>query len=168
MAEDLVKAFVGVVPMPKGNAQKIVRRGRKRGLVNEDRVVAKQRELTFALLANAARPARAMRGAVEFGVTFVLPIPKTWPIWKREAAAARALFPYTEAEGSSGGIPDRGNLLKLIEDCLEKAGYLSNDSQICDGPVAKVYGETPGYEITLRKLPEVLTRSEWLEWKLSA
>jgi hypothetical protein len=47
---------------------------------------------------------------------------------------------------------DRGNLLKLIEDALEKAGFFGDDSQIMDGPVAKRVageGEPSGYMVVV-------------------
>ena len=159
----MVNLFVAVEPKPKGNKQRIVRKGRHGPLrvVNDKSVIAKQTSLVHALWTHRDALRETLRGAVEVGVTFVLPIPGSWPAWKQEAAHRRLVFPYTDSAGSSGAIPDRGNLLKLLEDALEKAGYLANDSQIVGGPVAKVYGRVPGYELSISAKDEVTSFAEW-------
>jgi Holliday junction resolvase RusA-like endonuclease len=43
----------------------------------------------------------------------------------------------------------REQMLKFAEDCLERAGILSNDSIIFDGPAKKVYGVKPRTVLTI-------------------
>lgn len=47
--------------------------------------------------------------------------------------------------------PDRINLGKLYEDCLQQI-VIGNDSKIVDGRVAKFYGENPRTEIYIEPL----------------
>jgi len=154
--------LVPIAPLPKGNAQSIARNRHTGSLfvVNDKKIQARQKTLTSALRTRA--PQEPVTGPVRLDVTFVLGVPTSWPAWKQEAALRGLVLPYTQATGSSGGIPDRGNLLKLIEDCLEKAGFLCNDSQICGGLVAKKYGAEPCYLIELTPLREL---SSFVEWK---
>jgi len=153
--------WVGVPPLPKGNAQKIARNAATGSMfvVNDKRVIERQRVLSAAL--RSCAPSTPLTGPVRLHVTFVLQVATSWPKWKQAAALSGCVLPYTQATGSSGGIPDRGNLLKLVEDCLEKSGWLLNDSQICGGLVAKCYGAKPGYLIELQELDEVATLAAW-------
>ena len=47
--------------------------------------------------------------------------------------------------------PDRGKLARGVEDAITGIGYL-DDSQVCCGPIEKVYGECPGVEIELTEM----------------
>jgi Holliday junction resolvase RusA-like endonuclease len=48
--------------------------------------------------------------------------------------------------------PDVTNMRKLYEDCLEKAGILSNDSVIVCGETQKYYSSTPRTIIIIKKM----------------
>ncbi len=147
-----------VVPRPKGNAQHIAKvRGRLR-IVNDASVIRRQRAIVRAL--SFCAPAPPLSGAVLVDVVFYLPMPARWPKWKRAAALRGLVMPYSETDGS-GSIPDRGNLLKLAEDGLEKAGWVTNDSQVCSGLVDKRYGAEACYEFRAMELFEVRSCEEW-------
>jgi len=45
--------------------------------------------------------------------------------------------------------PDCSNLIKLVEDCLGRAGFYGDDSQITCLRVTKCWGHNPGINITL-------------------
>ena len=154
------RGWVGVPPHPKGNDQRIVRVARRLKIKPSKKVEGWQRALTLALLVHPARPPEKLTGPLDLDVTFVLRIPPSWSAWKREAAACGFVHPYSEGK-SAGSIADRGNLLKLVEDCLEKADWLCNDSQVIGGDVRKVYGPEPGYVLELTQLDEVRTLAEW-------
>ncbi len=70
------------------------------------------------------------------------------------------IFPYRESEPKRnfGKLiwhykrPDYGNLQKLLDDCLVKAGYLEDDGQISDGRTTKHWGQFPGIWITIKPL----------------
>lgn len=50
--------------------------------------------------------------------------------------------------------PDLGNLEKQVEDCLEAAGWIVNDSRIVWRESAKVRSATPGLTIVLSRVTE--------------
>lgn len=135
--------FLAAVPKQKGNSKVIFRTGYRGS--GPTRVASNPRdkaaELRLVALARAYRPLRPLQGALRLSVTFVLPIPPSWPARKRAEAQAGVLQPI--------GRPDRGNLLKLAEDALQAAGFYADDSQIVGGEVAKRYGDPAGYRITL-------------------
>lgn len=153
-------AFAPVKPKPKGNAQRIAknRRTGKRFIKNDESVIRSANALILAL--TILGPPEPLRGAVVVDVDFLLQVPESFPQWKREAAVAGYVFPYSEGD-SAGSIPDRGNLLKLLEDCLEKAGWFRNDSQVCFGKVSKRYGEKVGYQVAAREVLEIKTFKAW-------
>lgn len=135
--------FVAMTCKPKGNAKKIARFGKHFALRNDDKVVAAQESLTARLLEH--RPPAPFAGPVRLSVAFVVDVPEGWAAWKRAAALEGRLWPTSR--------PDRGNLLKMIEDAMEGTFYL-NDSQVVAGPVDKVYGPVAGYRVTIEELPQ--------------
>jgi Holliday junction resolvase RusA-like endonuclease len=135
--------FLAAVPKQKGNSKLIFRTGYRGS--GPTRVASNPRdkaaELRLVVLAAVYRPLRPMQGPLRLSVTFVLPIPPSWPARKRAEALAGVLQPI--------GRPDRGNMLKLVEDALQAAGFYADDSQIVGGEVAKRYGDPPGYRIQI-------------------
>ena len=51
--------------------------------------------------------------------------------------------------------PDASNLLKLVEDAMEAAGALANDSQIANPDVIKMWGERDGMGVTAVECPNL-------------
>ena len=47
--------------------------------------------------------------------------------------------------------PDLSNLIKWVEDCMEQAGILANDSRIFSINAKKIYDEYPRTEFTLTR-----------------
>ena len=135
--------FLAAAPKQKGNSKRILHVGRPgaRRTIIASSARDKAAELQLAALAVVYRPLRPLEGPVRLSVTFVLPIPPSWPARKRAEALAGVLQPI--------GRPDRGNMLKLAEDALQAAGFYVDDSQIVGGEVAKRYGDPAGYRITL-------------------
>lgn len=72
--------------------------------------------------------------AVICEMTFYMPIPRHFTKKKHRMIAESILRP--------AGTPDRTNLAKLYEDCLQGI-VIKNDSQIVGGKVEKFYGEVP-------------------------
>lgn len=67
---------------------------------------------------------------------FEMPMPASWPKKKKLAVM----------EGNRvwhSSKPDRSNMTKLYEDCLERAGIIKNDSLIVSGDSRKYYSDTP-------------------------
>lgn len=54
--------------------------------------------------------------------------------------------------------PDRDNLLKTMQDVLEKIGMVKNDSRICDGNLKKVYGAKEGVFISMT----TMEKEKWI------
>ncbi|NGX57214.1 MAG: hypothetical protein K940chlam3_00098 [Chlamydiae bacterium] len=77
-----------------------------------------------------------IRRAVKVGFTFEMPIPKSWPKWKKKEARSGELLHETK--------PDIDNLIKLYMDCLKKI-VIRDDNQVwklSPAPVKK-YSDNP-------------------------
>ena len=134
-------------PAPK-NHWRIAKIPGKGGAPGFQKIVLHQRtEAAERALVDALRPlapAVPLAGALRLDLVSVLPIPASWPAWKREAALA-GVVPAIAARKHG----DRGNLLKMVEDALEAAGFYADDAAVTSGDVAKCYGPVPGYQITI-------------------
>lgn len=73
-------------------------------------------------------------GPVWCEFTFHMPIPKGTSKVRRIQMLNGIIHPSKR--------PDRTNILKLYEDCLNGI-VIEDDGQIVDGPVRKIYGEMP-------------------------
>lgn len=78
--------------------------------------------------------------ALSVDVYFEMPIPKSWSKKKIKTFESNWMLGIKHWHEKK---PDRTNCLKLIEDCLEKAGILSNDSVIVSGQTQKYYSLNP-------------------------
>lgn len=85
--------------------------------------------------------------AVRMDVIFFMPIPKNTSKVRRRAMLNGTLHHI--------GKPDRTNLLKFIEDCVQEAGILSNDSIVTEGETKKMYGLIPKTVIKITPLLEL-------------
>ena len=99
------------------------------------------------IVAAAAREAWGscdpLDGPVEVSLTFVLPIPKSWPLYKRDLARSGRIWPTKK--------PDGDNLMKLIWDAMTGICY-NDDAQIVRWPGEKVYGVDPIVIVTVDSL----------------
>lgn len=77
-------------------------------------------------------------------IHFYVPIPKNTSGVRRRQMLNGMIHPK--------GKPDRSNMLKFIEDCLQDAGAIANDSIIVTGPTTKSYGEVPKTVIMLKNI----------------
>jgi Holliday junction resolvase RusA-like endonuclease len=84
-----------------------------------------------------------LEGAVLVDLIFYFKPPKAASKAKRKMMLDGLLRPTT--------IPDRTNLAKLYEDCLQGI-VIKNDSQIVGGVIAKFYGEKDRTEIIVRSI----------------
>lgn len=140
----MISFFIPLPPKQKGNSKRFVlvpRRGRAPlpRLVGRDEDVQAERDV--ARLAARFAPPTPMTGPIRLDVTFVMGIPPSWPRRRRQRALAGEVLPTVR--------PDRGNLQKLLEDALQKAGFYADDAQIIAGEPGQIYGITPGYAIHL-------------------
>lgn len=118
----------------------------------------REAEQTLAARAMPFRPPTPIEGPVHLDVIFVLPIPASYPKWKKEAAEAGYLF-HTKK-------PDRDNLLKLLKDALNEVFWL-DDGQVCIGTEQKVYGAEPRTWVRVVELQQ-MTKERWKEIQTQA
>ncbi len=75
------------------------------------------------------------RGPLRVDINFFMPIPASTSGIRKKQMLAGLILPICK--------PDRSNMLKFVEDCLEGAGVISNDSIIVSGETTKMYGIEP-------------------------
>ncbi len=112
-------------PRQKGNSKRAFMRGGRAFVASNPKTV--EAEANFKGIAFQQRPPAPLDGPLIVDVEFVFAIPKS---------RARKLKPGDPHDQR----PDRGNLLKMIEDVLEGIAY-ANDCTIADGRVRKTWGD---------------------------
>ena len=80
--------------------------------------------------AMAYRPEKPWEGPVELSLTFIFPVPESWPKWRKKLACGRP----------AQNRKDLSNLLKAIEDALTGL-FWHDDRQIAMLDVSKWYPE---------------------------
>ena len=85
-----------------------------------------------------------LAGPLDLDIIIRLPIPRSWPKKRQEAARSGALRPT--------GKPDWDNYGKLL-DAITLVVWV-DDAQVVDGRVRKVYSDKPGMFITVRPAAE--------------
>lgn len=96
-------------------------------------------------------------GVVKTEIMVCLPVPTSWPAWKREAALYGIICPTS--------TPDLDNLLKSTFDALNNIVWV-DDAQIIKTNAEKIYGVNPGIEIIAQRVPgkipsQVATKKEF-------
>lgn len=99
------------------------------------------------IAAKAMRGRSQMTGAPALSVAFFLPIPLSWPAWKRKAAADGAI--------AATGKPDASNLAKAVEDAMNGTVW-ADDAQIVQMMVWKAYAHAPRVEVCVTRLAHLL------------
>lgn len=84
-----------------------------------------------------------LSGPIGLRLTFVMPRPKAHYGTGKNAGVLKLTSPKYHTSK-----PDRGKLARAVEDALTLIAYV-DDSQVCCGPIEKVYGDRPGVEIEL-------------------
>lgn len=93
-----------------------------------------------------------LSGPIGLRLTFVMPRPKSHYGTGKNAGVLKPNAPKYHTSK-----PDRGKLARAVEDALTLIAYV-DDSQVCAGPIEKVYGDRPGVEIELTPMePTQLT-----------
>lgn len=148
------KFEVGVVPRPKGRP--LTGRGPGGRPVVYTPAATRQAERDVIALVADEAPAEPIVDPVEIELVFRLPVPSSWPAWKRKAALLGVVRPTSR--------PDLDNLEKLLYDSLGRAGYWRDDSQIVASRSRKTYSERPGTEVYIRSIPTPTSAKEWRAW----
>ena len=136
-----IDLFVGINPAVKGNYKRAWIRGGRAIIAPDPKTIQNERTLVAALATHPSRPSAPLDQPIRVDVEIRLAVPAGFS-GKKRAAALRG-------EERPAKRPDRGNFLKLLEDALEKAGYVVDDARIVEGDVAKVYAETPGWRVVI-------------------
>jgi len=156
-------AWISLAPKPKGNTKDVLFRGKRCSKCNKGEhpfTLARKPERKFAetlsrLLA-ACGPGEPVSADVVVHASFRLPIAKSWNKIKTAEAIACLCRPTNNKamKGKSPGpIADLGGLEKMLDDCLEAGGWVTNDTVIAQRRSEKIYAPEPGYVITMRELP---------------
>lgn len=82
-------------------------------------------------------------GPIGLRMTFIMPRPKSHYGTGKNASVLKPTAPKYHTSK-----PDRGKLQRAVEDALTGIAYM-DDSQVCCGPVEKVYGDRPGVEVEI-------------------
>lgn len=96
-----------------------------------------------ALLA-PQRPEAPLEGAITLAATAYLPIPRSWPKRKQEAAKTGGIKPTSK--------PDLDNLIKHLKDCMTVMNFWKDDSFIVEyTAISKRYddGNGPRWEVSI-------------------
>jgi len=81
--------------------------------------------------------------------TFTVPIPASWPAWRRALALSGAAVPACK--------PDLDNLMKLAKDALNEVLWV-DDAQIVGVVATKCYGDRPSTRVVVRTVSNQTTR----------
>jgi Holliday junction resolvase RusA-like endonuclease len=153
-----IKFFVAGIPMSRGSkrAFPFKKKNGKLGVaVSDNNPKSKDWMVTVAYAAEgelvdardkgwSLEDARtAFFGPIGLRLTFIMPRPKSHFYHRRTGSVIREDAPKYHTSK-----PDRGKLARAVEDALTGIAYL-DDSQVCAGPIEKVYGDRPGVEIEL-------------------
>ena len=84
-----------------------------------------------------------LTGPLRLDLVAVLPVPASWPQKRRESALGGLERPTKK--------PDLSNIIKNAEDVLQGLVF-DDDKAIVEMVASKIYGDKPGYQITLTEL----------------
>lgn len=96
-------------------------------------------------------PRRPLPGPLLVSVDIVMPIPKSWPRWKRDAAIAGRVAPTTK--------PDADNCVKAVKDAFNGIVWL-DDCQIVEVVARKRYDEAPAVRVRVRPATDRISAQE--------
>lgn len=142
----MIQFHVPGAPQGKGRARAYRMRSGAIGHYTPDKTRSYER--TIRLLARQAVGARKpIDGPVSLTLQIVMPIPASWPAWKRDLAQSGQLAPTTK--------PDADNIEKAVKDALNGVVY-RDDAQVVAADKIKCYedGElTVGVHVGVSVLP---------------
>jgi len=142
MAENGITITVTGKPVPKGRGRAVALPGGRTRVVTPQKT--RRWEADARDIARFQMIGRELfTGCLQVTISCALPIPPSWPPWKREAAKNRQIGP--------AGKPDGTNLAKGAEDALNGIVW-NDDSQITSLLILKFYSEKPYVEIRVGSL----------------
>lgn len=119
------------------------RNGYAAGVIYKQSKTRKWQMACATLGAIAMGGAAPLLGPLEVVIVAKVPIPRSWPATKSNAAIAGAVRPT--------GKPDYDNVSKIVGDALNGIVW-KDDAQIVRGITEKTYSVEPGVLVTVRML----------------
>lgn len=127
-------------PVAKGRPRAVRQGGKTRHYTPSK---TRQYEDTVAQLAVIAmKGQKRFTGPVRLDMVAYMPVPASWPKYKREQALTGALQPT--------GKPDLDNLVKAAKDAMNEIVW-DDDAQVVDMELSKRYSPEPGLAIIVRE-----------------
>lgn len=148
MSEDVIRFFVAGIPKTAGSKRAFMPKGWSRPIIVDDCKKGKDWRGDIQAVARGVYQGNPLLGPLKLTLTFVMPRPCSHFSSSTKKLRSNAPFwPETR--------PDVLKLARAVEDAL--TGILwRDDAQICDEPIKKHYGETPGVIVELSRLGAVL------------
>jgi Holliday junction resolvase RusA-like endonuclease len=139
----MIEFFVAGPPVPKARARVVRTAKGVRSFTPEKTASYENRVAFFAQ--QAMRGRAPLASPVNLSVTICIEPPASWSERKKNRATAGEIAPTKK--------PDASNVLKAIEDAMNKIVYF-DDSQIVRLIVFKQYAASPGVHISVQQLEQ--------------
>ncbi len=143
----MIKFHIPGKPQGKGRARSFLMRNGKIGHHTPDKTRSYE-GMIRTLGMQAVGGTKPTEQPIALTLTIVMPIPSSWPAWKRELAEAGRLLPTTK--------PDSDNVEKAVKDALNGVCW-RDDAQVVSGDKNKFF-ESPelpvGVHVEIRTLGE--------------
>lgn len=101
---------------------------------------SKSDKANFMVLAHGSLPDQPIEGPISLILRFYMPIPKSWPKYKKKAAELDDIPVLTR--------PDIDNMCKFVMDGIDP--YWNDDRQVYELNACKYYSHTPRTEVTIK------------------
>lgn len=137
-----ITIWIPGIPVGKGRARAVIRGGRIGHYTPKTTLGWEKGAKTLAKAAMRGRP--PLEGPVEVLIVAWMPVPASWPAWKRAAALAGEIMPTTK--------PDKDNIEKAVMDALNGVAW-RDDALAVDGRTTKRYADSPGVAVVVNALP---------------
>lgn len=149
--DTLIRIWIPGTPQGKGRARaRIAGKGAKQFIQHYTPGKTRSYEEAIKVLAAAQMSGRPpLVGAVHMALVIVMPVPKSWPNWKRELVDKDAIAPTTK--------PDSDNVEKAVKDALNGVVW-KDDAQVVYTSKLKIYQRTEHY--TEPGVLAIVTRSK--------
>jgi Holliday junction resolvase RusA-like endonuclease len=138
-----IKITIPLVPKPQARDRIGTINGKARSFKAK---AQREAEADIRFYLDRERPRAPITGAVALTVRAYMPIPKSWPRWKREAAIDGQVLPTSR--------PDLDNLIKQIKDTMTASQYWRDDDQVVRVYAVKSYSTNPRWEIGIEAWPQ--------------
>lgn len=135
---------VPFAPVAKGRARSVYMPGK--GVRHYTPKQTAAWEQTVAMYARQAFRA-PLDGPVKISLGFYLPIPASWPAWKRDMALSGEIVPTTK--------PDLDNLEKAIKDGCNGIAW-RDDAQVVSASKWKFYSDAPRVAVVVDPMQDLL------------